>query len=97
MVQPVSASACDTGDMKSSFYTSIFHSNILYPEQHNSLHLPVIGCNSDGGAVESLEIKWLVSTAFYVLLCIIIFIINVTVVTIVTLGAGIGDLATFHQ
>jgi hypothetical protein len=44
--------------------------------------------------MESLEIKWLVSTAFYVLLCIIIFIINVTVVTLV---AGTEDLVAFHQ
>jgi hypothetical protein len=51
-------------------------------EKQNFLYLPAIGCSSDGGTEESLEIKWLISTAFYVLFCIIIFVIIITVVTV---------------
>lgn len=57
--------------------------------QYNSLYLPVIGHSSDGGKEQSLKIKWLVSTAFYVLFCVIIFII---IITVVTVRAGTGNL-----
>ena len=62
-----------------------FHISI----QYNSLYLPVTGHSSDGGEEKSLKIKWLVSTAFYVLFCVIIFII---IITVVTVRAGTGNL-----
>jgi hypothetical protein len=62
--------------------------------KQNFLYLPAIDCSSDGGTEQSLEIKWLISTAFYVLFRIIIFII---IVTIVAVQAGTGGLVSLHQ